>query len=67
MGRTSSTNRHGKLSAPGSRAEEDFLDWCDNQARSPDDQKRVDRAFCTSWLALTLLWLIPLVRELARW
>lgn len=61
MGRTGSTDRHGKLLTPRSRAEEDFLDWCDNHARSPEDQKRVDRAFCTSWLALTLLWLIPVV------
>lgn len=61
MIRSASAHRQGSVSQSRHQAEEDFLDWCENQARNPHEARRVDRAFCTSWTALTLLWLIPVV------
>jgi hypothetical protein len=60
MIRSTSAHCQAKQLQDSRRAEEDFLDWCDNQARHPAETRMVDRAFCTSWMALTLLWLIPL-------
>lgn len=36
---------------------EDELDWLENQGRSADDQRRVDKAFLSGWLGLTAMWI----------
>jgi len=44
----------------GSRSDEQFLDWQENQRRDAGDVKRVDRAFF-GWLILGIIFLAAIV------
>ena len=61
MIRSTSAHCPGRLSQARHRADEDLQDWSDNQARHPAEIRWVDAAFCVSWTALSLLWLIPVI------
>ena len=59
MIRPMAARRQASVSWSRHRAEEDFLDWCENQARRPEEIRRLDRVFCIAWSAITLLWMAP--------
>jgi len=54
----SMASHRDKLPSSTSREREDELDWQENQARSPHEQRRTDGAFLFSSAAGTALWLL---------
>lgn len=44
-----------------SHEREDYLDWLDNQSRSPEDCRRLDQRFLGGWLAISATWLVAIM------